>query len=93
MALTLRTVHELLKSHKPDLTITETARMLNIVLREISVELKSHESSYLFEDGTVAGQRYYPLPDEFIGVRAVMLNGKPIGHLVGTPGFEEDDLT
>lgn len=93
MSLSLRTVHELLKTHKPDLTLAETARMLNIALREIAVKFRDHEASYTFDGGTVAGQRFYPLPDEFIGVRAVLVDGKPIGHLVGTPGFEEDDLT
>jgi hypothetical protein len=87
--MTQQQLHELIKSHHPDMTETEIRIRLNNASKEFARKSRSLEGA--FEFSTEVGKRYYGLDSKIIEVKHVDFDGKTIQRSLVRP--EERDLT
>lgn len=79
---------ELIKQHHPTMGDTEARKLLNRSLDNFAAETEIHETVYTQD--TTADQRYYPLSDNVLRIKRLMLDSVEIPRLLGIPDEDAD---
>ena len=79
---------ELVRQHHEHLGEKEIRKLLDRAFSDFATKTEIIESTFL--TSTVANQRYYSLPDEFIKITSVWFNDTMIPQLIGKPPIDDD---
>ena len=82
---------EYIKQHHPDMPIIQLIELLNEATRDFCN--KTHIYKSTLTDSSVAGQRYYTLPDSVIKILKVHVDDVTIPRLQGDPIIDDDELS
>jgi hypothetical protein len=82
---------EYIEQHHPNMPIVQLLSLLNEAQRDFCNKTHIFKTSVI--DTSVAGQRYYTLPDNIIKILKVHINDVEIPRLQGDPIIDDDELT
>ena len=82
---------EYIRQHHPEMPIIQLIDLLNEATKDFCN--KTHIYKATFIDTSVAGQRYYTLPDSVIKILKVHVDDVTIPRLQGDPIIDDDELS
>ena len=78
---------EYIRQHHPDMPLVQLVDLINEAQDDFCNQTHLYKATYT--DLSVAGQRYYTLPDEVLKIREVYLNNVRIPRLIGKPIIDD----
>ena len=82
---------EYIRQHHPDMPLVQLVDLINEAQDDFCNQTHLYKATYT--DLSVAGQRYYTLPDSVIKILKVHVDDVTIPRLQGDPIIDDDELT